>query len=178
MTVGILRAAIEKVEELAKRTKTRSMCHSSIPGWRHRAYGRVCYLHKNINALDEDCLERAIKACERFIITFNNSVGGYYGLWEQMKLEFQERLEQLREEDDGPWEAVRTIKSENEIVNIPPHSRCIPVNCKFCTHHGLLLDDDRDNVYTSAYLCENPNAERFGLLMSGAMLCRSSQEPD
>jgi len=162
---------IEKLVKYAERTKTRSLCHASVPAWRARGFSSAVYLFNRIKQIPEYHLSDIIEAIEQFIVSFNNSTGGYYERWEAMKLEFEERLEE-RQETEGPEEDSSVREAA---ICVPIDRQCIPVNCKFCEHHGYLHDDtSRDNVYTSAYSCDNPEAERYGLLMGGkgGLLCK------
>ncbi len=159
---------VEKLVKYAKKTRTRSLCHASVPAWRARAYGSAVYLFNRIKQIPEHHFEDIIGSIAQFLVSFNNSTGGYYDRWENMKFEFQERLEEL-EEDESEGDV------REAAICVPIDRQCIPVNCQFCKHHGDLHSDaSRDNVYTSAYSCDNPKAERYGLLMGGVggLLCK------
>ena len=181
---------LEKMVKYADKIKTRSLCHTSVPGWRSRAFNSVLYLYNHAKDLEEKQLALCIDMCHVYMISFNNSTGGFYDRWANMRAEFEERLEELHETDElkklheayeednsdvgGIW-----VNHKERKVSFPIDRRCIPVNCKFCTHHGYLhADIFKENHYASAYICENPNAERFGLLMSGGLLCKQAVSDD
>lgn len=178
------------LERLAAKVDARPLGHAGVPAFRSRAYESAVYLSNHVSVLDKEQLSLAIELCDKYLISFSNDTGDYSGRWAHIKAGFEVRLESLVEEDEleSPVEEDEDEESQDILVssinrtsNIPIDHRCIPANCKFCTHYGYLSKEtagDNTNVCsTNAYLCENPNAERFGLLMSAGFLCRQAIGP-
>ena len=175
---------MEKIQKYAERITTRSLCHASVPGWRSRAHTGMVYLYRHMSRLTEEQLSICIDACHKYMISFNNSTGGFYSQWEDMKAEFEEHLEERQEVGEDapkcvPHNDAHNVFTDNDGILVPIQNRCIPVNCKHCKHHGYLYaNKPGDNTYSSAYRCGNIIAGRYGLLISGGLLCKYSERPD
>ena len=179
MNEGMLAKWIRSMSTYAARIKTKPLYHSSIPGWRGRALTNVRGLHRNISALNEIQLTVIIGHCDQFIVSYNNSTGGYHDWWVDTRAEFKERLEYLQEIDDDTHNDADNVFTDNDGHLVPIQNRCIPINCKYCEHHGYLYADKPEgNTYSSTYRCSNIIADRYGLLMSGGLLCKYSERPD
>lgn len=181
--MSLLDRYIVKMRLYAEKIPTRSLCHNSVPVWRSRAFSAAKYLCRNTDKLDLDQLTIIDKLLDQFIYSFNSSTVGFYSAWCDMKAEIQERIECLQEEDEKEsLEIIEETEGDTGGVHVLGDKRnipgCIPVNCKFCTHHGYLAADTfKNNVFTHAYLCENPKAERYGLLMASSPACRHMVDP-
>lgn len=170
---NLIHKHIEAMRKKVASIKAEPSHHGSVPAWRARAYTSACVLYKRANDLTEGQLVEVIDFCEEFLVSYNDSTGGYHDRWADMRVEFKERLECLQEEDTDE-------ATVNNTVNTPTQNmfRCLPTNCRFCTHHGYLHSDTlRQNAFSGAYLCGNPKAERHGQLLANANICRHAVSP-
>jgi len=109
---------MRKIQTYAAKIATRSLCHSSVPGWRGRAWNSMHYLCKHLDELSEIRLTMCILMCEKYLISYNNSTGGYYERWLNMQAEFEEQLEMLLEVDEVKPSVINsTPTKENSMDN-------------------------------------------------------------